>query len=1560
MKKTLLLSLVLALFTFTGYSQSDKFWSSTIESRANIPTDKAVARISFPKEFKLFELNINSLRGELFSIVGNNIAKHSAIISLPNADGQIEQFEVFEASNFEPALQARFPEIRAYSGKGITDKSASLKLSISTKGIQTMVFRTAKENEFSEPYSQDHTIYAVYSSQRQKGKLAWSCSSDDKVFMSNLNTQIGITNRPESSLGELKTLRLAQSVTAEYSNFFGATSSAQVGLVIAAINNTLTRCNGVYEKDLALHLNLIANTTDVIYYNPATDPYSPASIGLSTVAGCTSGFGDCPGTWNNELQNTLTAIIGEANYDIGHLFGATGGGGNAGCIGCVCDALRTSNSTPTFQRGKGSGITSPNTGDLPQGDNFDIDFVVHEVGHQIGANHTFSFGLEGTGVNKEVGSGITIMGYAGITNQDVAPHSIDIFHEASIAQIQANLATKSCPVTTSISANNATPVVASVINRTIPISTPFVLTGSATDANAADVLTYCWEQNDNSTTSGNASVASPTKLTGPNWLSFSPTTNPARTFPRLSTVLAGLFVTPTLGGDAIANVEALSSVGRNLNFRLTVRDNSPYVSDPPSLRKVGQTAFTDMTVTVDATSGPFQVTVPNTAVSYPAGSTQTITWSVNNTTAPPVSCANVNILISTDGGNTFTALLSNTLNDGTEVVTMPTTPSTTARIKVESVGNIFFDISNTNFTIAVPPTDFNFGTITSAISACPAGATMTVNIPTTQTGGFANSITLAATAGVPVGTTVTFAANPVAPGATSVATLNNANILSAGTYTVTVTGTATGASVKTTTISFVITAGVGPVLTTNTVATTVCAPATATFTVATAAAPVTYQWQSAPTVGGTYTNISTATSASYTTAPTTAGMNGMGFRCIVSTQCGTTTSANALLTVNTAAAITTQPTNQTACTGATATFTAAASGTGVTYQWQSGTSATGPWTNVGTNTNTYVTAPLTITTPTFYQVVVSTTTCPATVTSNVVTLGVSVTTAINTQPTAQAVCAGATATYTTAAVGTGISYQWQMATAAAPTVFSNVGTNSNTYTTPATTAGMSGNIYHVVVTGSCNAITSSNVTLTVNTAAAITTQPTAVTLCNGVAATFTAAGSGTGVTYQWQSGPSATGPWASVTGGTGATTTTYTTAATIPAMNGTYYRMVATTTTCAAVVNSSAVLLTVNTVAVIGTQPTAQSACIPQTAIFNVAATGTGLTYQWQIALAATPTVFTDITGATNASYTTGAAALTMNGNLYRVSILSTCGAGVPTVSTAALLTVTNPVAITLQPTATSGCLGDNYTFTANAASPGNTITYQWQISNSGAPGSFVNIAGATNAPGGSPSPVSPSYNISSSNSLQNGTYYRVYFSVPCGTGISADTSAAGKLTLSLKPTIVLTAPATSSNNAAVNQSLITTISPANFVGTFNWTKNGAVIANTLASTSILLPVDGAGTYQVSTRDATTGCISTSNALPITVEQADNIAKGKLFVYPNPVSNTMFVRFNFPNVGTTGTILNIYDERGVRVMSVPYTLTGTSGRMSVNMSKVQLGTYLVYLMDASGKKLASTKVVKVQ
>jgi chitodextrinase len=671
--KKLLLSLSLVACGY-AQAQSDKFWSAHNESAKKITTtDKAVARQSFPKTFDLYDLNTAVLRNSLFS-VANKSSLQSVIITLPNTEGSLEQFEMVEASNFEPALQAQFPNIRAYSGKGITDKYASIKLSISPEGIQTMVFRTDKENEFIEPYSQDHGVYAVFKSRRDKGKLPWTCSTDDQKLVLDVNAQLPSTNK--SSAGQLKTMRLAQSCNGEYAAFFGASTAGNASdqaKVLAAFNATLTRCNGVYEKDLALHLNLIANTTSVIFYNAATDPYSTT---LSA--------------WNGQLQTTLTNTIGAANYDIGHMFGASGGGGNAGCIGCVCGAA------------KGSGITSPADG-IPQGDNFDIDYVVHEVGHQLGGNHTFSNSNEGSGVSKEVGSGVTIMGYAGITAQDVAPHSIDIYHETTIAQIQANLATKTCPVTTSLAGINATPVVNAGLDFTIPKSTPFMLTGSATDANTGDALTYCWEQNDDGGSStGAASVASITKTVGPNWRSWSPTASPIRTFPIIQSVIANSATTAGTGNEII-NVEALSSVARTLNFRLTVRDNAPYNT---AIGSVGQTNFDDMVVTVNATAGPFTVSSPNTAVSYAGGSSQTITWNVAGTTANGVNCANVDIYLSTNGGLTYpTALLLGTPNDGTQAVTIPNTPGTANRIMVKGSNHIFFDISNVNFTITLGSTD---------------------------------------------------------------------------------------------------------------------------------------------------------------------------------------------------------------------------------------------------------------------------------------------------------------------------------------------------------------------------------------------------------------------------------------------------------------------------------------------------------------------------------------------------------------------------------------------------------------------------------------------------------------------------------------------------------------------------------------------------------------------------------------------------------------------------------------------------------------------------------------
>lgn len=651
--------------------QEHNFWKQHGIGILNV--GKAATRTNFPSDYKLFDADLPAMQAYIAASL--RINSKQILFSLPNADGIFEEFELTEASNFDPELQSNFTEIRSFSGKGITDKNAYLKLSISPQGVQTMLIRDGKEEEYIEPFTDDKLTYAVFKSQRAAGQLPWNCYTQDQQLGAALS-QI-ITDQPISiarSGGNLKILRLALSCNGEYANYFGATPTTEdrEARVLAAFNATLTRCNGIFEKDLAIHLSLIPTSRNVIYYDPATDPYSPT---LSL--------------WNSQLQTTLTNVIGEANYDIGHMFGSTGGGGNAGCIGCVCIA------------GKGSGITSPADG-IPQGDNFDIDYVAHEIGHQLGANHTFSTSNEGTGVHKEVGSGITIMSYAGITSQDVAPHSIDIFHQASIAQIQTNIETKTCGTTLNITANNTAPVVAPLTNYTIPRSTPFALTGSATDAEG-DALTYTWEQNDNSTTTGTGSVASATKATGPNWISFRPTTSPTRLFPQLSTILAGGTVTgPLPGGDVGANIEALSSVARTLNFRLTVRDNAPFNAGPTA-PEVGQTSFSDVAITV-ASTGPFSVTAPNTNVAWTGGTTQTVTWAVGSSNIAPVNCANVKISLSTDGGQTFPIVLAaSTPNDGSEALLIPNNLTTTARIKIEAIGNIFFDISNTNFRISTPP-----------------------------------------------------------------------------------------------------------------------------------------------------------------------------------------------------------------------------------------------------------------------------------------------------------------------------------------------------------------------------------------------------------------------------------------------------------------------------------------------------------------------------------------------------------------------------------------------------------------------------------------------------------------------------------------------------------------------------------------------------------------------------------------------------------------------------------------------------------------------------------------
>ena len=645
MKKKILFLVLFCVSTFVQ-AQDKVFWKRV--STASISSRSL--DLSERDNEGLYELDTQVFKTTLARVKDKTSEKATEVISLPNTAGKMERFLIWETSNFEPALQAQFPNIKSFTGKGMTDPNATIYFSTSDQGIQTMVLRSDTQSEFMEPIKGESEKYVLYrSDKRAKGALPLSCTTEEKVLATNLMSK---TAKTKISDRVFRTMRLALSCTGEYATYHTGTVQG----TLAAMNATMTRVNGVFNKDLALKLVIIADNSKVIYTNPSTDPYTAVTGGKA------------PTAWNQELQNTLTSVIGEANYDTGHLFGASGGGGNAGCIGCVCDS------------GKGSAYTSPSN-NKPEGDLFDIDFVAHEFGHQLGATHTFSHDIEDTGTNVEPGSGSTIMAYAGLTDYDVQSNSDDYFAFASINQIQENLAPKTCPVqtaiTTAVFGVNAGP------DYTIPKSTPFVLKGT-TSGTTTGSFTYVWEQNDTAvTTAGANSIAIADKADGPLFRSFPPRASLIRYFPAYNSVLINRFS---------STWESLSSIGRTLTFVLTARDNAALGS--------GQTASDQVLVTVSNTAGPFEVTSQaSTDLSWNPSSTQTITWNVNGTNVLS-GAANVNIKLSTDGGLTFPiTLISNTPNDGSQAIVVPAVTALKCRILVEPTNSIFYSINPTPFAI---------------------------------------------------------------------------------------------------------------------------------------------------------------------------------------------------------------------------------------------------------------------------------------------------------------------------------------------------------------------------------------------------------------------------------------------------------------------------------------------------------------------------------------------------------------------------------------------------------------------------------------------------------------------------------------------------------------------------------------------------------------------------------------------------------------------------------------------------------------------------------------------
>jgi hypothetical protein len=617
-------------------SSPDGLWTEVREDAIAAPGGGG-QRLIVPKAYRTVMLDVDAFR----AVVGA-----ASVMTLPMPDGSFAAFAVEESPIMEPELAAQLPDVKTWRGTGIDDPAALVRFDFTPTGFHGLILAPAGA-VYIDPYQSGDTAHYISYWRRDYARAAaiepFHCDFADK---GRPNAGATAMKKHAAALaangGTLRTYRLALACTGEYAAFYGGTvSGAQAGMV-----TTMNRVNAIYEKELAVRLVMVANSS-ICFTNAATDPYTNLDSDLDA------------------NQAVIDANIGAANYDIGHLFG-TGGGGLA-WLGVVC-----------VNGVKAQGLTGSSS---PTGDAFDVDYVAHEMGHQFGADHTFNGTTSSCGGGNrwgpdayEPGSGSTIMAYAGICGaENLQPNSDPYFHTKSFDEILSFI-TSSATCAVQTATGNAAPAVSGGPSINIPMGTPFYLTATGSDANG-DALTYCWEEFD-------LGAQSPPNTDGggrPIFRSFNPVTSPVRTFPKLADILAN---TATFG-------ESLPTMTRTMNFRVTARDNKGGVSYG------GQAAF------VTSLAGPFTVTSPNTAVSWSGNSTQNVTWNVAGTDAAPVNCLNVKVLLSTNGGNTFpTTLLSDTPNDGAQTITVPNITTLAARIKVECTAQPFFDVSNANFSIS--------------------------------------------------------------------------------------------------------------------------------------------------------------------------------------------------------------------------------------------------------------------------------------------------------------------------------------------------------------------------------------------------------------------------------------------------------------------------------------------------------------------------------------------------------------------------------------------------------------------------------------------------------------------------------------------------------------------------------------------------------------------------------------------------------------------------------------------------------------------------------------------
>ena len=715
---------ILCLFQNISFAQ---FWQIVDKQEVE---NKGLKEI-IPTTFVLYNLADEDMKSILWTAPLErdvDVRNSNVIINVGLPTGKIETFKIVEYSMMEAGLAIRYPDFKTFYGVSTVNPLTSIRIDYTLHGFRAVI-RSEQGKIFIDHYQRnDKNTRIVYYKKDYPNVSNWACEVD---------TDMGRLDDNETGLRtgdcQLRSYRLAQAANGEYSNYHGATSSSQSGLVLTAVINVINRINEVYELDVAVRLILVENTDDIFYYNASTDPY-------------TNGNG---GTMLGENQTTCDNVIGTTNYDIGHVF-STGGGGVA-YLQSVCNASI-----------KAGGVTGQTA---PIGDPFSIDYVAHEMGHQFGGNHTQNNNCNrNSATAMEPGSASTIMGYAGICNPNVQSNSDAYFHAVNLQEMKAFLLANggNCDQIVSTFSNSA-PVITSLPNYSIPKSTPFVLTLTATDPNG-DPMLYCWDQMNN-----NVATMPPlaTNTVGPMFRSVTPTSNPTKYFPNINNII----------NNTSNTWEVLPSVGRSMLFRGVVRDFTGVA---------GCNSEINVTVTTRSGAGPFVVTSYNTASTWNEGDTKTITWNEAGTTANQVNCANVDIFLSYDGGLTYPVTLATNVPNinGTADIVVPSGLTTMGRVMVRGSGNIFFDINDANITIAQSQITYSLTTTPNTFETC-VGDDITTTVNVVSMGGYATPVSLSAT-GLPAGAIATFGTNPVTPGSTT--SLVISNIMTSGIYNVTVNG----------------------------------------------------------------------------------------------------------------------------------------------------------------------------------------------------------------------------------------------------------------------------------------------------------------------------------------------------------------------------------------------------------------------------------------------------------------------------------------------------------------------------------------------------------------------------------------------------------------------------------------------------------------------------------------------------------------------------------------------------------------------------------------------------